>query len=111
VATSISGRLGIPLPEGVCRRLEEGGAEEGWRHFAGLLSALAATFWADGVAIMTYAADPPDEVGRRIAAAVAALPRPPSGSRVPPGRSVERAGTDAMAARDGDGGHADQRPP
>lgn len=62
---AIGERLRIPAPEGLRRRIAAGEAEA-WRAFDETLAALAAADAIDGVAIMTWRADPPAGTGERI---------------------------------------------
>jgi len=71
-AEQIGQRLRVPLPEGLLRRLEDGGEPAGWIAFAELVRRLAHAGLADDLAVMTHAADPPKPFGERLAAALAA---------------------------------------
>ena len=62
---AIGARLRIPAPEGLRRRIAAGEAEA-WRAFDETLAVLAAADAIDGVAIMTWRADPPAGTGARI---------------------------------------------
>lgn len=62
----ISARLRVPVPESLRRRIAVG-EDEAWRAFDETLEALVAAPLIDGVALMTYKADPPPGTAERIA--------------------------------------------
>ncbi len=61
----ISARLQVPVPETLRRRIAAG-EDEAWRAFDETLEALAEARLVDGLAIMTYKADPPPGTAERI---------------------------------------------
>ncbi|MGH2585132.1 MAG: methylenetetrahydrofolate reductase, partial [Dehalococcoidia bacterium] len=71
-AQRIEARLGVRLPERLCRDLDHGGAEAGWCAFGEVIGALACSPLVDGVAVMTFEMDPSPEVRQRIVAALGA---------------------------------------
>lgn len=73
-ARRVASRLGIELGGGVLERIARG---EGWAVFEEGVAALRACGLVDGLAVMTFEADPPAEVGLRIRGALAAagIPR------------------------------------
>ena len=66
---AVSGRLRIPAPESLRRRIAAG-EEEAWAAFEETLATLARVDLADAVAIMTYRADPPAGTGERVVEAL-----------------------------------------
>ncbi|GAB4323250.1 MAG: hypothetical protein Kow0010_04520 [Dehalococcoidia bacterium] len=67
----IEQRLDIPFPAGFRRRIASG-QTAAWEAFAELVADLRATGLAHGLAVMTFATDPPPEDGARIVAALQA---------------------------------------
>ncbi len=64
---ALSERVHVPVPDDLHKRIEMG-EEEAWRVFGDILAALAQEDLIDGVAIMTYRADPSPDTGPRILA-------------------------------------------
>ena len=64
-AARIAERLHIPLPDALARRVAAGPAAA-WEAFDETVAALHASEAVDGLAIMTFEADPPPETGERI---------------------------------------------
>jgi 5,10-methylenetetrahydrofolate reductase len=69
-AERLGERLGVPLPDRLLRRLEDGGESAGWDEFAALAAELRRSGLADSLAVMTQEADPPKSFGDRIVAAL-----------------------------------------
>lgn len=65
-AHRISCLPGVRVPLDAVAALVRGGAEVGWHRFRETLRAIRASGLADGLAVMTYEADPPDGFGGRL---------------------------------------------
>lgn len=65
-ARQIERSLKIPIEPELYDEIESGGPEAGWAHFQSTLRGLKQSNLFDGLVVMTYEADPPDEVRARI---------------------------------------------
>jgi len=70
-ADALCKRPGVSVPEVLLERLATRGAEAGWEAFAEVSQELALDPGIDGLAVMTFEADPPAEIAERIAEVIA----------------------------------------